>query len=43
MSKSTRNKVSYNVVDALDYLLESEEEDLGQLKDDNDGYSSTCS
>ena len=31
MSKRTRNKVSYNVDEALDYLLESDEEDLGQL------------
>ena len=38
MSKCTRNKVSYNVDEALDYLLES---DLEQLEDDNDGDSST--
>ena len=31
MSKGTRNKVNYNVDEALDYLLESDEEDLGQL------------
>ena len=43
MSKRTRNKVSYNVDEALDYLLESDEEDLGQLEDDNDGDSSTDS
>ena len=41
MSKRTRNKVSYNADEALDYLLESDEEDLGQLEDDNDGDSST--
>ena len=43
MSKRTRNKVSYNVHEALDYLLESDEESLGQLEDDNDGDSSTDS
>ena len=43
MSKRTRNKVSYNVDEALDYLLESDEEDLGQLEDGNDGDSSTDS
>ena len=43
MSKRTRNKVSYNVDEALDYLLESDEENLGQLEDDNDGDSSTDS
>ena len=43
MSKRTRNKVSYNVHEALDYLLESDEENLGQLEDDNDGDSSTDS
>ena len=43
MSKRTRNKVSYNVHEALDYLLESDEESLGQLKDDNEGDSSTDS
>ena len=36
MSKCTWNKVSYNVDDALD----SDEEDLGQLEDNNDGDSS---
>ena len=40
MSKRTWNKVIYNVDEALDYLLESGEEDLGQLEDDNDGDSS---
>ena len=40
MSKFTRNKVSYNVDEALDYLLESNEKDLGQLEDDNGGDSS---
>ena len=40
MSKFTRNKVSYNVDEALDYLLESDEKDLGQLEDDNGGDSS---
>ena len=40
MSKHTWNKVIYNVDEALDYLLESGEEDLGQLEDDNDGDSS---
>ena len=39
MSKCAWNKVSYNVDDALD----SDEEDLGQLEDDNDGDSSTDS
>ena len=43
MSKHTRNKVTYSVDEALDYLLESDEEDLGQLEDDNDGDSSTNS
>ena len=44
LSKHTRNKVSYNVDDdALDYVLESDEEDLGQLEDNNDGDSSTDS
>ena len=43
MSKCTRNKVSYNVDEALDFLLESDEEGLGQLEDDNDGDSSTDS
>ena len=33
--------VSYNVDEALDYLLESNEEGLGQLEDDKDGDSST--
>ena len=37
MSKRTRDKVSYNFDEALDYLLESDEEDLGQLEDDSDG------
>ena len=41
MSKRTRNKVSYNVDEALDYLLESDEEDHGELEDDKDGDSST--
>ena len=41
MSKRTWNKVSYNVDEALDYLLESNEEGLGQLEDDKDGDSST--
>ena len=40
MSKRIRNKVSYNVDEALDHLLESDEEDLGQFEDDNDGDSS---
>ena len=43
MSKHTQNKVSYNVDEALGYLLESDEEGLGQLEDDNDGDSSTDS
>ena len=43
MSKRTRNKVSYNVDEALDFSLESDEEGLGQLEDDNDGDSSTDS
>ena len=34
MSKPTRNKISYNVDEALAYLLESDEEDLGQIEDD---------
>ena len=38
-----RNKMSYNVDEALDYLLELDEEDLGQLEGDNDGDSSTDS
>ena len=41
MSKCTRNKVSYNVDEALDYLFESDEEDHGELEDDKDGDSST--
>ena len=40
MSKRTRNKVRYNVDEALDYLFESDKEDLRQLEDDNDGDSS---
>ena len=40
MSKRTRNKVSYNVDEALDYLLESDEEHLWQLEYGNDGDSS---
>ena len=43
MSKRTQNKVSYNFDEALDYLLESDEEDLGQLEGDSDGDSSTDS
>ena len=43
MSKRTRDKVSYNFDEALDYLLESDEEDLGQLEGDSDGDSSTDS
>ena len=43
MSKRTRYKVSYKVDEALDYLLESDEEELGQLEDDNNGDSSTDS
>ena len=43
MSKRTRNKVIYNVDKALSYLLESDEEDLGQLEDDNDGDIGTDS
>ena len=43
MSKRTQNKVSYNFDEALDYLLESDEEHLGKLEDDNDGDSSTDS
>ena len=44
MPKFTRNKVSYNVDEALDDLLESDEEDLGQLEDDNGtAWSSTYS
>ena len=43
MSKQTRNKVSYNVDEALNYLLELDEEDFGQLEDDNDDDSSTDS
>ena len=41
MSTRSRNKVSYNVDEALDYLLESDGEDLRQLEDDNGGDSST--
>ena len=43
MSKPTRNKISYNVDEALAYLLESDEEDLGKIEDDNDSDSSTDS
>ena len=43
MSKCTRNKVSYNVDEALDYLLKSDKEDFVQLEDNNDGDSSTDS
>ena len=43
MSKRTQNKVSYNVDEAVNYLLESDEEDLGQLEDEKDGDSSTDS
>ena len=43
MSKRTQNKISYNFDEALDYLLESDEEHLGKLEDDNDGDSSTDS
>ena len=38
-----QNKVSYNVDEALDYLLELDEEDLGQLEGGNDDDSSTDS
>ena len=43
MSKCTQNKVSYNTDEALDYLLESDEENLGQLGDGNDGNITTDS
>ena len=43
MSKCTQNKVSYNIDEALDYLLESDEENLGQLGDGNDGNITTDS
>ena len=43
MSTSTRNKVSYNVDEALDYLLGADEENLGQLDDDNNADISTDS
>ena len=43
MSKRTRNKVSYNNDEALYYLFESDEENLGQLEEDNVGDSSTDS
>ena len=43
MSKRTRNKVSYNFDEALDYLLESDKDDLGQLEGDNDSDSSADS
>ena len=43
MSKPTRNKISYNVDEALAYLLESDEEDLGKIEDDNDSDISTDS
>ena len=43
MSKHTRNKVSHNIDEALDYLLQSDEEDLGQFEDDNEGDSNTDS
>ena len=43
MSKRTQNKDSYNVAEALDYILESDKKTLGSFEDDNDGYSSTDS
>ena len=43
MSKHTRNKVSYKDDEAPNYLLESDEEDLGHLDDDNNNDSSTDS
>ena len=43
MSKRTRNNVSYNVDEALNYLWKSDKGDLGQLEDYNDGDSSTDS
>ena len=43
MSKRTRNKVSYNFNEALDYILESDKDDLGQLEGDNGSDSSTDS
>ena len=43
MSKRSKTKVSYNVDEALKYLLKSHEEDLGQLEDNNDGDSWTDS
>ena len=43
MSKRTRNNVSYNVDEALNYLLKSDKGDLRQLEDYNDGDSSTDS
>ena len=42
-TQNTRKEISYNADEALDYLLESDEENLGQLVDDNDGDSSTDS
>ena len=43
MLSRTQNKVSYNVDEACNYLLESDEEDLGQLEHTKDGGSSTDS
>ena len=40
MLKRSRKYVSHDVDEALDYLLESDEKDLGQLEDDNGGDSS---
>ena len=43
MFSRTQNKVSYNDDEACNYLLESDEEDLGQLEHTKDGGSSTDS
>ena len=43
MLKRSRKYVSHDVDEALDYLLESDEKDLGQLEVDSDGDSSTDS
>ena len=43
MLSHTQNKISYNVDEACNYLLESDEEDLGQLEHTKDGGSSTDS
>ena len=41
LSKRTRKKFSYNVDEAISYLLESDKEDFGQFEDESDGDSRT--